>query len=140
MTKTVVSIVPYAFLPARIGGQRGIALFNKYLSKHVRLVCVSVKKNEERLAEGYTLLKPFANAKARYINLFYFFTVKKIIRQYKASHLLIEHPYYGWLGWLLKRNTGTKLIVHSHNIEALRFQSLNKRWWKILWRYEKWTH
>jgi polysaccharide biosynthesis protein PslH len=30
--------------------------------------------------------------------------------------------------------------VHSHNIEALRFKSTGKWWWKILWHYEKWTY
>lgn len=54
--------------------------------------------------------------------------------------MLIEHPYYGWLGWMLKRFTGVKLIVHSHNIEGLRWKTLGKWWWKILWSYERSTH
>jgi glycosyltransferase involved in cell wall biosynthesis len=66
--------------------------------------------------------------------------VKKLIRQTKASHLLIEHPYFGWLAVLLKRFTGVKLVVRSHNIEGNRFRTIGKWWWKILWLYEKWTH
>ncbi|HNP54985.1 MAG TPA: glycosyltransferase family 4 protein, partial [Ferruginibacter sp.] len=38
--------------------------------------------------------------------------------------------------WLL----GVNPIVHSHNIEGLRFQSMGKWWWKILWNYERFVH
>jgi hypothetical protein len=44
------------------------------------------------------------------------------------------------VGFLLKKITGVKLIIHSHNIESLRFKSTGKWWWKMLWHYEKWTH
>jgi glycosyltransferase involved in cell wall biosynthesis len=29
-----------------------------------------------------------------------------------------------------------KIIVHSHNIESMRFRSLRKWWWPVLWCYE----
>jgi glycosyltransferase involved in cell wall biosynthesis len=35
---------------------------------------------------------------------------------------------------------GVRLIIHSHNIEGLRWKGLNKWWWKILWQYEAWAH
>ncbi len=39
---------------------------------------------------------------------------------------MLEHPYYGWLGYVLKRFLKVKLIIRSHNIEGLRFKSLGK--------------
>jgi glycosyltransferase involved in cell wall biosynthesis len=54
--------------------------------------------------------------------------------------LIIEHPYYGWLAVWLKKFCNITLIVHSHNIEALRFKSVGKWWWRILWKYEKYIH
>ena len=98
--KTVVSLVPYQFLPAKVGGQRGIALFNKYFAKHVRLVCVTVKSNDASKAEGYEVRNELSVSPLRYINPFYFFKLKRILQQTNASLLLIEHPYYGWLGRL----------------------------------------
>jgi glycosyltransferase involved in cell wall biosynthesis len=136
----VLSLVPYTVLPARFGGQKGIALFNKYFSTQVKLVCVTTQKNDPTAAEGYEVLNILSNSPLRYINPFYFFTLRKIIRQRKITHLLLEHPYYGWLGILLKKFTGVTLVVHSHNIEGLRWKMLNKWWWKILWRYERMTH
>src|ERR1700730_4660393 len=137
---TVVSLVSYKFLPARVGGQKGIALFNKYFSKHLRLVCVTTKNNDLQEAEGYDLIPLLSNSPLRYINIFYFFTIRTILKKNKARHLLIEHPYYGWLAYLLKKFCRVKLVVHSHNIEGLRWRSLGKWWWKILWTYEKFTH
>ena len=137
---TVISIVSYPFLPAKVGGQKGIALFNKYFSKYHHLICVTTKKNDADAAEGYEVLNILSNSKFRYINIFYFFVIRKIIRKNNATHLLLELPYYGWLGVLLKWFCGIKLIVHSHNIEGLRWKTLGKWWWKILWGYEKFTH
>lgn len=136
----ILSLVPYKILPAKMGGQKGIALFNEYLAKEVNLTCVTTKNNEIDLAKGYKILSVLSNSKIRYINIFYFFLLRKIIKENAISHLIIEHPYYGWLGFLLKVFCKVKLIVHSHNIEALRFKSTRKWWWKILWLYEKWTY
>ena len=135
----VLSLVSYNFLPAKMGGQKNIALHNAYLSKHVNLVCVATSLNDTKVAtyKVYNLLNesPF-----RYINIFYFFTIRRIIKEEKITHLLLEHPYYGWLGFLLKHFCKVKLIIHSHNIESIRFRTLHKWWWKILWYYEKWVH
>jgi polysaccharide biosynthesis protein PslH len=137
---TVISIVSYPFLPARVGGQKGIALFSKYFSNFLKLICITTKKNDPAAAEGYEVYNVLSNSPLRYINVFYFFTLRRFIREKKATHVMLEHPYYGWLGILLKWICGVKLIVHSHNIEGLRWKMLHKWWWRILWFYEKWTH
>jgi polysaccharide biosynthesis protein PslH len=136
----VISIVSYPFLPAKVGGQKGIALFNKYFSRFVTLYCVSTLKNDPKAAEGYEVMNILSNSKFRYVNPLYFFKIRKIIRQKKATHLVLEHPYYGWLGVLLKWSCGQTLVVHSHNIEAERWKTFHKWWWPILWRYERYTH
>jgi polysaccharide biosynthesis protein PslH len=137
---TIISIVSYPFLPAKLGGQKGIAFFNKYLSAHVRLICITTKKNIAAAAEGYEVRNTISNSPLRYINIFLFFSIYKTIKKEKAGHLILEHPYYGWLGMLLKRFSGVNLLVHSHNIESLRWKTLNKWWWPILAFYEKHTH
>jgi len=136
----VISLVSYPFLPAKVGGQKGVALFNKYFSRYHDLICVTTKKNDPSAAEGYQVMNILSNSPLRYINFFYFFTFRRIIMDNQATHLILEHPYYGWLGILLKWFCGVKLIVHSHNIEGLRWKTLNKWWWRILWQYEKFTH
>jgi polysaccharide biosynthesis protein PslH len=136
----ILSLVSYPFLPARSGGQKGIALFYKYFSIHHSVTIVTTKKNQPALAAGYELRNILPDAGYRYINPFLFFTMRKLIREKKTTHLILEHPYYGWLGILLKRFCGIKLVVHSHNLEGNRWKSLGKWWWRILWKYEKYTH
>lgn len=136
----VLSLVSYRFLPAKMGGQKGIALFNRYLASTLSLTCATTTANETTGNEGYTILPVMGQSKWRYISLPLFFKLRKIIKQEGFTHLILEHPYYGWLGTLLKWATGIKLIVHSHNIESHRFKSMNKWWWGILWNYEKFTH
>lgn len=136
----VLSLVSYKFLPPDMGGQKGIAFFNRYLSRELNLTCVTIKNNQASKTEGYPVKNVLSNHQLRYINPFIFFTLRRIIQQENITHLIIEHPYYGWLGILLKWFCKVKLIVHSHNIESLRFKTMDKWWWGILWHYEKLAH
>lgn len=136
---TTLAIASYTFLPARMGGQKCIAFFYAFLSRRVTLTCVGTKSNDTSLAT-YEMLPILSDSPTRYINIFYFFTLRRIIKQKRITHLQIEHPYYGWLALLLKWFCKVKLIVHSHNIEGLRFKSTSKWWWFILLYYEKIVH
>lgn len=136
----VLSIVSYRFLPALMGGEKNISIFNDHLSGLVNLSCVTVKKVKVPDKTNYDILPLLSNNILRYINPYYFFILRKIILQKKISHVILEHPYYGWLGIALKKFIGVKLIIHSHNIEALRFKSFGKWWWRLLWWYERGVH
>ena len=135
----VLSIVTYKIFPPKLGGQKGIALFNQYFSKEVNLFCFTILDNDPSLAV-YKVFNQMKNGSFRYINPFNFRKIKKIIRENNISILVLEHPYYGWMALLLKKYCKVKLIVHSHNIESERFKTVGKWWWKILWHYEKWIH
>jgi glycosyltransferase involved in cell wall biosynthesis len=136
----IVSIIPYKILPAKLGGEKGIALFNEYLSKEVDLVGITTENNDPSLARGYKLLNVLSNSRLRYVNVALYYRVRRIIKQEKATHLLIEHPYYGWLAWLLRKTMDIKLVVHSHNMEYMRSKSIGRKWWKALKWYERWVY
>ncbi len=136
----IISLVSYNFLPAKSGGQKGIALFYKYFSAYHSVTIVSTKHNDPVFAQGYELRNILPDSRLRYINPFLYFRIRNCIREKKASHLILEHPYFGWLGMLLKKFCPIRLVVHSHNIESIRWKGLGKWWWRILWQYEKMTH
>jgi hypothetical protein len=117
-----------------------VALFYKYLSAHWEVVCAGTTSNDASSAEGYEVLPVFKPSALRYINPLYIFRLRRIIRERKITHVIVEHPYYGWLAMSLKLLCGVKVIVRSHNIEGLRWKSLGKWWWRILWYYERWVH
>lgn len=135
-----LTLISYKFLPPKLGGQKNIALFFKFFSSLIPTTCVSVKDNDTSYVKEYEVLNIIPDGKMRYANPFYFFTLKKIIKEKKITHLMMEHPYYGWLGILLKIFCRIKLVVRSQNIEAERFKSIGKWWWRILWNYERVTH
>lgn len=135
-----IGIVSYPFLPPETGGHKAVALFYKYLSLHWDVACVSTTDNDPASAEGYEVLRILRPGALRYINPIYIIRLRRIIREKKVTHLVLEHPYYGWLGVSLQRLCGVKLIIRSHNIEGLRWKTLGKWWWPVLWRYERWVH
>lgn len=137
---SVLGIVSYPFLPAKTGGQKNVHLFYKYLSRWTPVTVVATVNNDLGAAAGYKVLPVLSTSPLRYINPANIFRLRKIIRQEKATHIVFEHPYLGWLGFILKHLCGVKLVLRSHNIEGLRWKSLGKWWWKGLWIYEKYTH
>lgn len=140
--KNVLAIAPYSFLPANAGGQKAIFYLYQHLSVHVQLTVLSTKGNQVDVDPpiDFTLEAALANGVSRYINPVIVQHCRKIIRKKSIDTLLIEHPYMGFWGWVIKKITGKRLVVRSHNIEALRFKQLDKWWWKLLWYYEKWVH
>jgi glycosyltransferase involved in cell wall biosynthesis len=136
----ILSVVWYKVLPAKYGGQKGIALFNKYLAREVELVCLCSKNNEQTSEVNYKLIPELPVSKTQFLNPFCWYRIISTVKKEKITHVVLEHPYHGIAGWLAKRFHGVKLIVHSHNIEAKRFKETGNRWWRLLAVYEKWVH
>jgi glycosyltransferase involved in cell wall biosynthesis len=136
----ILSIIPYQVFPAKLGGEKGIAVFNEYLARQVELVSVTTQNNDPKYVRGYRLFNILSNSRLRYVNVFLFFTVRKILKREGATHLLIEHPYFGWLAAMMRASIGVKWVVHSHNIEYMRSKSIGRWWWKGLKWYEGWVY
>ncbi len=136
----ILSIIPYKILPAKLGGEKGIAVFNEYLAKQAELIGVTTKNNDPHLANGYRLLNILSDNRSRYANPFLVSKIKKLITAFNITHLITEHPYYGWLASIIRRSTGVPWIVHSHNIEYMRSKSIGRWWWRALRRYEEWAY
>ncbi|MBN8784009.1 MAG: hypothetical protein ABS85_03650 [Sphingobacteriales bacterium SCN 48-20] len=136
----VASLVSYKVMPAKMGGQKAVYLLLKYLAGKVSVVCYTTSNNEPAPDEPFEVQKVFPDHPVRYANPFAFFKLRKKMRQQQATHLMIDHPYMGWLALALRRALRIPLVVRSHNIEALRFRSVGKWWWRLLWSYEKYVH
>jgi len=133
--KNLLSIIPYPLFPVTGAGKKSILNFNNYMSDVIDAHAINVRYSEPP-AVKFDLLQLFGHSKLRYINPFIVFRVKKAIHNTNADFLLIEHPYMGWMGVVLKRLTGIKWGIRSHNIEYARFKDFGKWWWPILKRYE----
>jgi glycosyltransferase involved in cell wall biosynthesis len=138
----VASLVSYKIIPAISGGEKGIYYFLQYFGKYASITCYTVSENEATEKENFITAPVLGSSKSkfRYINIFLFFKLRRLLIGSGIKTLIIEHPYYGWLGFLLKKFAGIRLIVHSHNIENERFRTMSKWWWKILYYYERFIH
>ncbi len=135
----VLNIVSYPYLPYFSGGQKLIAHFNQYLGEQCNLHVAGTTDNDATMAKSYVFHPLLYKSKFRYADPGLYFRIKKLITEQQITTVIIEHPYLGWLGWLLKKNCKIKLIVHTHNIEYERFRTIGKSWWPLLKRYEQWV-
>ena len=134
--RKVLNIIPYPFLPYFSGGQKLIAQFNMYLGENCELHVAGTANNEAILVKNYTFYPYLQKSRLRFFDVTAFFRLKKLVESKGIDTIIIEHPYLGWLGWMLKKTTKARLIVHTHNIEYERFRTVGKPWWRILKWYE----
>jgi glycosyltransferase involved in cell wall biosynthesis len=137
--KNVLDIVSYKYLPYNSGGQKCIALFLEYLGFRTKLHVASTSDNDIQLVKNYTLHPLLRKGKIKYVDLTALFRIRNFINKHHINTLIIEQPFIGWLGVVLKFITGVKLIIRSHNIEYERFRTLGKPWWFLLKVYESWV-
>lgn len=137
----IASLVPYKIIPAVTGGEKGIFYFLKHVARHAEVTSFSVTENSGK-ADGIDFVDVLGSThkKRRYADFSAFRKIRNTCSILGIQHIIIEHPYLAWLGVALKKWGGLKLVIHSHNIEAARFKSVNKWWWPILHQYEKFAH
>lgn len=135
-----LSIVWFKVLPAKFGGQKGIANFNQYLSRLQPLVCICSADNEPTDDTPYKVLPVLPTGKKQLLLPSAWKKIKQAALQEKVTHIILEHPYQGIAAVKAAKAAGAKLIIHSHNIESERFRQIGKPWWRLLALYEKWVH
>jgi glycosyltransferase involved in cell wall biosynthesis len=136
----ILSISWYKVLPPKYGGQKGIALFTKYLSQIHQVVLLCSKNNELSTDMPFQIKAELPNSRSQFLNPFCWRKIVRIASEFQPGYIIVEHPYHGIAGYRACKKTGAKLIVHSHNIESQRFRELGKWWWKLFAKYERWVH
>jgi glycosyltransferase involved in cell wall biosynthesis len=134
------ALIPYPLYPAKMGGQKGIALFYEHLSKLTPVLFLCAQGNYPKDTAAISPFEIIGKGKRRYFNPGLYFKLRKLIKQEGITHIIFEHPYYAWLIGLLRYTTPCAIAIHSHNIESLRFKSTGSWWWKIMWLYERFAH
>lgn len=131
----ILSVVWYRVFPPKFGGQKGIAEFNAFLSTQLPVHCLCSADNT---CDGipYSVESTLPIGKRQVINPLNWWKIVETARRTNATHLIIEHCYYSMAGILARRVLGIPWILHEHNIEYLRFRTLNRWWWPILKRLE----
>ena len=135
--KKVLAIAPYPYLPFFSGGQKFIAQFFEYLGREIDLTVISVAENDFSLAKSYKAIPLLKKSFSRYIDRSLIAKLVALAKKEQFDTLICEHPYFAWLAFAVKKQTGIKVIIHTHNIEYQRFRSTGRWWWPVLKGYEK---
>ena len=137
--KKVLIIAPYPYLPFFSGGQKFIAQFLDYLGKEVDLTVISVADNDFTLAKTYKTIPLLKKSFSRYFDFSLVSKITDLVKKEKFDTVIWEHPYLAWVAFRIRKRTGVKTIIHTHNIEYQRFRSTRRWWWPVLKIYEKWS-
>jgi glycosyltransferase involved in cell wall biosynthesis len=134
----ILGLVTFRIFPTHMGGQKGVALFYRYLQAHFPvLLAVST---DNLFSKEVKMEKIFYPNKQIYRNIFKVRAVRKMVRENDVGLIIAEHSYAGWMAWLVSRSTKKPFIIHSHNIEGRRFQQMHQWWWRLYHGYEGWIH
>lgn len=130
--KTILSIVPAPLLPAVSGGQKGTYGPLDALGKITNVISITDTNSD---IEGHTFeIRPLIihNAKKYFAYKNYKIIVNQI-KQEKPDAILLEQPFMGLIVYLACLKTNVPFFVHAHNIEYMRFKSLGKSWWPLMY-------
>lgn len=137
----LLAIISYPFLPATTGGEIcTLGLHNELAKKH-QVTVFTVKPYSDVFNQpNFDLVAQMPFKASRYINPLHYFTILSIIRKKHIELVFFEQPWFGWLLFLLRFTTRSTIYIRAHNVEYLRFKSIGKIWWPLLFLYEKITY
>ncbi len=135
--KKVLAIAPYPYLPYFSGGQKFIAEFLHYLGKETDLTVISVPGNDVSREGNYKTIPLLKSSFSRYYDLSLVNKITALVKKEGFDTIIWEHPYYSWLAFRIRKRTGIRTFIHTHNIEYQRFRSTGRWWWPFLKWYEK---
>lgn len=136
----VLGLVSFRVFPSEMGGQKGVTLFYKHLAAHHHVVLACSENNEISDHHSLKIIPALFDNRKINLNVSRLKQIGKIIAQEKIDCIIAEHSFTGWMARWLARKHHLPFIIHSHNIEALRFRQMNRPWWKLYLAHEKWIH
>ncbi|MDP3929120.1 MAG: glycosyltransferase family 4 protein [Bacteroidota bacterium] len=138
----IFALVSYPFLPATTGGEIStLQLLNHLGMQHqVKVYTVEPYAPIDPKELHFEALFHMRFKPQRYLNIFLPFTLAKHIKAQASDVIFLDQPFMGWMIPLLQLLTRKKVFVRCHNIEYLRFKSMGKSWWSLMYMYEKMVH
>lgn len=137
---TILSITPYKYSPPLNGGHQGIILVDTLLSIHNDVISLSTDDNVIMNNSTIKAVYKIPSSIKRYIPFSISSLITRELIANKATHLFIHHHYLFPSAYKAAKKCKIPLYIRSHNIEALRFKSLGKKWWRIMWWFEKYAY
>ncbi len=141
--KNILAIVSYPFLPATTGGEISTLNILNYMAIPHNVTVFTVEPYNQNFKSESLNFKLIAGMKFsfwRYLNVFIVFKLLRLIKSKNIDLIFFDQPFMGWMMPFLKVFSNKKIFLRSNNIEYLRFKSMGKIWWKLMYCYEKFTY
>ena len=141
--KNILAIISFPFLPATTGGEISTLNILNYTALQHQVTVFTVDPYSQKYKPEslhFKLIFGMRFKAWRYMNVGLIFTIIKLIKETKADYVFFDQPWLGWLMPFIKIFTRKKIYLRSNNIEYLRFKSMGKSWWTILYMYEKFVY
>jgi glycosyltransferase involved in cell wall biosynthesis len=135
----IFAIISYPFLPATTGGEISTLQILNYMGKVNNLKVFTVEPYKDVSKQHFDFEPVFGMPfkPSRYLNIFLLFRINKLIKAHHTDAIFFDQPFMGWMIPFLRLFTGKKVFIRSNNIEYLRFKSMGKSWWTLMYMYEK---
>jgi len=135
----ILSVTPYRYTPPENGGHQGIILVDRLLSIHNDILSLSTLDNKNSDTSVNTSFR-LPTSKMRYLPYRLTNIISQSIQDFSATHLFLHHHYLFPSAYAAAQRNNIPLFIRSHNIESMRFKSLGKKWWRIMWWFEKYAY
>lgn len=137
--KKIYAIISYPFLPATTGGEISTWQILSFMGKKTDLRVFTVDPYKPVNPADYSFSLDFGMRfkPTRYLNPFLLFHVISEIKKHHADAIFFDQPFMGWMIPFIRLICKKPVFIRSNNIEYLRFKSMGKQWWSLLYMYEK---
>ena len=137
---SVLSIVPYKYLPPKNGGHWGIVQVDELLAALANVSVLTVKSNLTEEKYPFGILPILPNATSRYIPFKLNLLIKNTLGEKQYDYIFAHHHYLFPSILAAAKSKKIPVYIRSHNIEAERFRSNGKAWWRLMWLFERWSY
>jgi polysaccharide biosynthesis protein PslH len=134
----VLSIVPAPLYPPVSGGQKGTYGYLDAMGRITRLVSITDTKSTPD-GHSFELLPLIPHNAVKYISPRNYQKILKKVKDLKPSVILLEQPFMGPMVALIAKRSKIPFFQHAHNIEFLRFKSIGRWWWLLMYVWERYT-
>lgn len=135
----VIFIVPYPFIPPKNGGHRAAYGFAEFLSRERDLI-VYATYGDALVEAPFPLRGLFPHKPWKYISPVIALRFWRQLRKDRPRLIILHQHFMGLLlvpvAWIL----GIPLAVYVQNLEYRRFRSLGKKWWPLMYVFERWVY
>jgi polysaccharide biosynthesis protein PslH len=133
----ILSIVPYKFLPPTNGGHWGVIIVEKILAVFNKVDTITTSNNDIKKEYPFKVHPIFPNSKKRYLPFACFTETYRLAKEVNADYIFCHHHYMYPMAKKVARKLNVPSYIRCHNIEAERFRSTGKWWWRGMYYFEK---